>query len=170
MLNLVEPVILLLCNLFNFNIHTIIAINYHYYTNSIASHTKPPVWSAIFYKTALIRFYQIRKQNFLLIFSEKDHSFSLVKLFRTTQLCYYIVLCICYYIQRSNSAPELHDGESMLQELGINIKKTFVPQKTTDSQPTLKHGSKKHHTSFEVLFDQDETKVSGSFLLSYTIN
>ena len=58
----------------------------------------------------------------------------------------------------------------MLQELGINIKKTFVPQKTTDSQPTLKHGSKKHHTSFEVLFDQDETKVSASFLLSYTIN
>lgn len=63
-------------------------------------------------------------------------------------------------IQRTNSAPELHTGESMLQELGIVIEKPFVQQKTTDSQPIRKHGDKQHHSSFEVLFDGTNAKVS----------
>ncbi|XP_067940200.1 coiled-coil domain-containing protein 87-like [Watersipora subatra] len=63
---------------------------------------------------------------------------------------------------RSSSAPELHTGEDILQELGIVIEKKFVPQKTTDAQIIPKHGKKKHHESYEVLFDGDDTK-KGTF-------
>lgn len=62
-------------------------------------------------------------------------------------------------IQRSTSAPELHIGENLLQEMGIHIEKRFHPQKTTDSVPVHKHGTQKHHSSYEVLFDSDVNKV-----------
>lgn len=48
----------------------------------------------------------------------------------------------------------------MLQELGIVLDKPFIPQKTTDTQPVRNHGAKHHHSSFEVLFDREEDKVS----------
>lgn len=61
--------------------------------------------------------------------------------------------------QRSSSNPEIQVGENLLQELGIELSKPFIPRKTSrDEAIPQKRITKAHHSSFEVLFDSD-TKV-----------
>ncbi|KAF6040750.1 CCDC87 [Bugula neritina] len=61
---------------------------------------------------------------------------------------------------RSHSTPQLQLGENILQELGLDSKPSFVAQKTGEFQSIQKTRPKKHHSSFEVLFDGDEHKKS----------
>ena len=50
-------------------------------------------------------------------------------------------------------------GENLLQELGIDVPRSFVPQKTAaqhTTPTTQKISAKQRHSSVEVLFDSDD--------------